>query len=598
MPPRSPRLMFKYPCATTENIVQLAEAVPTLSTLVTALQAGALVDLLSSPGPFTVFAPNNAAFAKIPATILEYLLKPANIKALDRVLELHVVAGKIFARDLTDGEKIKTVNGDVLTVTITAVGEVFVSSVGTKLSLVVAADNVATNGVVHVVDGVLFPSLIPPGPPKTIVDVATADPLLSTLVTALKVGDLVDTLSGAGPFTVFAPTNSAFDELPAGVLANLLKPGNKSQLDDLLTYHVVAGAVFADGLRDGENLTTIEGLQLTVRLGVGVVFINGAKVITPDVNASNGVIHIIDAVLIPKHLPTIAALAAADPDLSTLVTALKAADLVDTLSGPGLFSVFAPTNEAFDKLPDGVLANLLKPENKAQLIDLLTYHVALGRHVFVCNDPKEILDTVAGGTITESCHVPGHSVQRKFFYLATGAKGELRFNQKPVSARNGDVYPIDAVLTPRPPVIPKTIVETAVATADLSTLVVALKAADLVDTLSGPGPFTVFAPTNEAFAALPPGTLTTLLLPQNKAKLVDLLTYHVVKGAVKAKDLSNGERVQTVEGKDVNVTVLDTRIEINEAEVVKADVEASNGVVHLINGVLLPPAVDASTLLK
>lgn len=148
---------------------------------------------------------------------------------------------------------------------------------------------------------------------------------------------------------------------------------------------------------------------------------------------------------------------------------------------------------------------------------------------------------------------------------------------------------------PPPPPAPtppggKTIVELAVATPDLSTLVTALTAAGLVGTLNGVGPFTVFAPTNEAFAALPAGTVANLLKPENKAQLVDILTYHVVSGSVLAKDLSDGEMIATVEGKSVEARVSGNDIFINSARVMTADIAATNGVVHVIDRVLLPPA--------
>jgi len=135
-------------------------------------------------------------------------------------------------------------------------------------------------------------------------------------------------------------------------------------------------------------------------------------------------------------------------------------------------------------------------------------------------------------------------------------------------------------------------VDLAIATPDLSTLVSALKAGGLVATLSGAGPFTVFAPTNEAFSALPAGVLNKLLQPENKAQLVDVLTYHVVAGKVLAKDLTDGEKVKTLEGKDVTVRLVGTLVFINDAQVTTADVLASNGVVHIINAVLLPPTPD------
>jgi uncharacterized surface protein with fasciclin (FAS1) repeats len=133
------------------------------------------------------------------------------------------------------------------------------------------------------------------------------------------------------------------------------------------------------------------------------------------------------------------------------------------------------------------------------------------------------------------------------------------------------------------------IVETAQATPDLSTLVDAVVAADLVETLSGEGPFTVFAPTNDAFAALPPAELERLLKPANKDELAKILTYHVVAGDVKAADLTNGQKVATVEGQDLTIKLDGDKVMVNDAEVVQADIETSNGTVHVIDGVLLPP---------
>ena len=138
---------------------------------------------------------------------------------------------------------------------------------------------------------------------NTIVDLAVATPDLSTLVTALKAADLVDTLSGKGPFTVFAPTNEAFAKLPAGALANLLKPENKAQLVDILTYHVAAGDVHAKDLYDKEMIPTVEGKNVTARVSSDGIFINSAKVTAADNDASNGVVHIIDAVLMPPSAP-------------------------------------------------------------------------------------------------------------------------------------------------------------------------------------------------------------------------------------------------------------------------------------------------------
>jgi uncharacterized surface protein with fasciclin (FAS1) repeats len=138
------------------------------------------------------------------------------------------------------------------------------------------------------------------------------------------------------------------------------------------------------------------------------------------------------------------------------------------------------------------------------------------------------------------------------------------------------------------------IVELASDTDNLSTLVAAVKAAGLVETLSGEGPFTVFAPTNEAFAALPEGTVENLLKPENRDMLVKILTYHVVSGKVMSGDLSDGMMAETVEGSQISVSITDAGVSINDASVVTADVEASNGVVHLIDSVIMPPEDSSS----
>jgi len=133
------------------------------------------------------------------------------------------------------------------------------------------------------------------------------------------------------------------------------------------------------------------------------------------------------------------------------------------------------------------------------------------------------------------------------------------------------------------------IVDLAVATDFLSTLVAAVKAGDLVDVLKGDGPFTVFAPTNEAFAKLPAGTVEDLLKPENKAKLVAVLTYHVVPGKILSTDLKNGQKATTVQGSEITITLKDGKAMINNATVTAADIMADNGVVHVIDTVILPP---------
>jgi len=432
---------------------------------------------------------------------------------------------------------------------------------------------------------------------KNIVQLAESVSDLSTLVAAVVAGDLADTLSSPGPFTVFAPTNEAFKALPPGTFDRLMKPANKKELVDILTYHVLPEKLLSKDLITLHSVTTVEGKPLRVTDLGGRVIVGGHFVITADNVASNGVVHIIDGVLSPPSGPSgdnIAELAAANPDLSTLVTALKAADLVGTLSGKGPFTVFAPTNEAFAKLPVGVLDNLLKPQNKAQLVDLLTYHVGLGNLTFRNIYGKELIPSVEGSNLTATWHIGGcpHGPRHYCNWI-----DKQRLNGF-VSASNGNVYPIDGVLTP--PGAKTNIVQLAESVSDLSTLVAAVVAGDLADTLSSPGPFTVFAPTNEAFKALPPGTFDRLMKPENKKELVDILTYHVLPEKVLSKDLKPFQAVKTVEGKPLHVTKFGGLVRVGASleskdlkNVTKADNVANNGVVHIIDGVLLPPSSSA-----
>ena len=299
------------PATKSVTIITVASSNKDFSTLVTAVKAAKLVDTLSGKGPFTVFAPNNAAFAKVDKATLDDLLKPENVDQLKSILTYHVVAGKVMSSDLTDGQKVKTVEGDELTVGIKD-GKVTLTDANGGVVNVVKADLDAGNGVIHVIDGVLMPKTDDMGSDDgsaaasgTIVDVAAGNADFSTLVAAVKAASLVETLSGEGPYTVFAPTNEAFAKLPAGTVDTLLKPENKDKLAAVLTYHVVSGKVLSSDLSDGQKVKTVQGEELTVGVKDGKVTLtdangNTVNVVKADLEASNGVIHVIDGVVTPK----------------------------------------------------------------------------------------------------------------------------------------------------------------------------------------------------------------------------------------------------------------------------------------------------------
>merc|ERR1712039_1141987 len=221
------------------------------------------------------------------------LLKPENKASLVDILTYHVLPAQVLSTDLQPEQVVTTVEGKDLRVTVTN-GEVYANTVK-----VVGADNLASNGVAHIIDGVLLPPALSDAKPN-IVELAQSVDDLSTLVAAVVAGDLVETLSSPGPFTVFAPTNEAFSALPAGTLDSLLKPENKDQLVDILTYHVLPAQVLSTDLKPKQVVKTVEGKELLVTIYKGNVYANKAKVVGADNMASNGVAHIIDGVLLPK----------------------------------------------------------------------------------------------------------------------------------------------------------------------------------------------------------------------------------------------------------------------------------------------------------
>ncbi len=311
----------------------------------------------------------------------------------------------------------------------------------------------------------------------TIVDVAVGAGTFETLVAAVTAAGLAETLSGEGPFTVFAPTDDAFAALPEGLVEALLLPENVDALTAVLTYHVLGAEVPSSDVASGD-VETLQGEAITLAVGDdGTVMVNDATVTAVDVEASNGVIHVIDTVLVPPSIDA---------------TALLVADAMEDE---------AMEDEAME---------------------------------------DEAMEDEAGGD---------------------------------------------------------TIVDVAVGAGTFETLVAAVTAADLAETLSGEGPFTVFAPTDDAFAALPEGLVEALLLPENVDALTAILTYHVLGAEVPSSDVADGD-VETLQGEVITLAVGDDgSVMVNSANVIAVDVEASNGVIHVIDSVLVPPSIDPSTLL-
>ena len=268
--------------------------------------------------------------------------------------------------------------------------------------------------------------------PMDIVDTAIADGRFTTLVAAVEAAGLVDALKAEGPLTVFAPTDDAFAALPEGTVESLLE--DIPALTDILLYHVVEGKVMAEDVVELSQAMTLQGQYVDIRVEDGSVFIDDAQVIITDIETSNGVIHVIDAVIQPETRD-IVEVAAEDGRFSTLVTAVEAAGLVDALKGEGPLTVFAPTDDAFAALPEGTVEGLL--EDIPALTDILLYHVVDGK--VMASDVVELseAETLLGQTLNISV-----------------MDGKVMINESEViitdiETSNGVIHVIDAVLLPQ-----------------------------------------------------------------------------------------------------------------------------------------------------
>ena len=416
-------------------------------------------------------------------------------------------------------------------------------------------------------------------PSNTVVDIVVNSPVHNVLEAAVLEADLAGALSGEGPFTVFAPTDDAFIALAGALNATPEDLLALPELTDILLYHVVGATALSSDLSDGQTIATLNGADVTVTINNDGIFINDAQVTVADIVADNGVVHVIDAVLIPptpEPAGTVVDIVVNSEVHNLLEAAVLEADLAETLSGEGPFTVFAPTDDAFIALAEALS---LAPEDLLalpELADILLYHVVGATALSTDLSDGQMVTTLNGSDVTVTINEAGIFINDAQVIVAD------------LVATNGVVHVIDAVLTP--PVPTNTVVDIIV-NSDIHTILeAAVLEADLAGALSGEGPFTVFAPTDEAFAALADALGATaadlLALPE----LADILLYHVVGATAFSTDLSDGQMVATLNGAEVEVSIeCDGSIFINDAQVILADIEADNGVVHVLDAVLIPP---------
>ncbi|TVR79305.1 MAG: T9SS C-terminal target domain-containing protein, partial [Saprospirales bacterium] len=514
----------------------------------------------------TVFAPTDDAFAAIDSAVLAEVLD--NPELLEAILLYHVVGSVALSTDLEDGMEIETLLGENVTVTIN--GGVFIND-----AQVTVADLVADNGVVHVIDAVLLP---PADEPFTVFDIIDGSDDHFTLSAVLELSGLDAALADPdASLTVFAPTDDAFAAIDSAVLAEVLD--NPELLEAILLYHVVGSVALSTDLEDGMEIETLLGENVTVTINGGV-FINDAQVTVADLIADNGVVHVIDAVLLPPADEpfTVMDVIENSDDHETLNSLLQISGLNTLLANPEAeFTVFAPTDDAFALIPEEVLDEILNDPDLLEII--LAYHVVGSVALSTDLEDGMEIETLIEEPVTVTINAEGIFINN------------ARVTFADIVADNGVVHVIDAVLIPFPAF---TVADVIANSPDHNTLNAAISAAGLTETLSDPfASFTVFAPTDDAFDALPEGLLEELL-DDPQGLLTDILLYHVVGAVAFSTDLEDGMEIETLLGEAVTVTINNDGVFINNAQVTFADIEADNGVVHVINAVLSPPTSTAN----
>lgn len=351
--------------------------------------------------------------------------------------------------------------------------------------------------------------------------VADSSKSFNVLTGLLRLTNLDEVLKG-GSYTVFAPTDTAFASLPPETFRALLKPENRQTLIEILKYHVVAGDMTSSSLKSGA-FKTVEGANVDVNVGSSGVTVGGATVTQPDIKANNGVIHVIDKVIVPSAIAT----------------------AVTSMLGP----------------------NALTPRSFSELTSSRSTTMS----------PSSTSMSTGSGSMSS-----GSNSMR----MSSGS-GSMRMNSGSTSMSSGSGSS-STTMNSSSTTANSNLVAVAASNNSFKILTAALKATGLDQKLASGGPYTIFAPTDEAFDALPEGVVEELLKPENRDTLIKLLTYHVVQGEKSSSMLQSGA-TETLEGASVQVNVSSSGVMVNDAKVVQPDIQASNGVIHVIDKVILPP---------
>lgn len=550
----------------------LAMANEQLGALSTAMIQAGLLDILLTGGPYTILAPTDEAFAALDNATVAALT--ADQERLAAVLRFHVIAGALPLADLEAMETVENLEGVPL--------EIVADEQGLRISeaRILVSDIVVPNGIVHVVDAILYPLQ-----ETQVVDLIRGEESLGTLVTLLELTNLEEQLRQAEPFTILAPTDEAFAAFFAQHPALM---DDVEGLTALLKRHIIATPVLLDVAQESVTHETWSRAPVTVAFKDLGFTVEGATVLLANLEAADGAIHVIDQVLAipenaaPEIAPELMALVQQRGDLGILTQVFGLEMLQEQLAGLEAFTLFVPTEEAFRALSDETIEQLVADR------ELQTY--VLRNHIV----PQALLAADLA-TLTETLTLAGEPLRLQADPLAVN---EAALAATDIQVSGGVVHIVEAVLLPPPAdappaeqaeATPPPVAPPAIASRQMS-LVAMLRAivdSGLLDELELIGPFTIFGPSDVALAALPAELLTAIF--RDPQALRALLELHIVPGALSAGELVPGV-LQSLAGLDLTVAVdpASGMLTVNGANIVWMDMRIGDVVIHIVDRVLLP----------
>lgn len=545
---------------TDPNLLEVIQNDPDFSTLAGIIDDLGLGASLTNE-QLTVFAPTNSALEAV-STVIPTLTEDD----LTQIVQYHLTNGTVLSTDLQASQDVEMLQGEVTLIEAGGSGVLINGS-----SQVVKPDLEATNGVVHGIDQILLPDayrVALQGP--SLVEVAEQAGNFTTLLSLVESAGLTTTLKYKGPFTVFPPTDAAFTELGEQVDLGAIT-SDTDLVTNILLYHLLSGEVLSTDLESEQMVPSLTEEPLYITAGESVMVNGTATVTTPDItDATNGVLHVVDSVLLPNALQTIPGLVTKNYNLSTLLDLVAARpDVLELLGNESAsFTVFAPNNQAFE---DALAANPGLTEE--QVSTILGYHLLATEVLSTDLEEQQAVETVGGENI--------------FVTVADGTvtiNNSVTVTMADITGSNGTVHVIDGVLLPNAFTPVTGIVSKNYNLSTLLSLVAEREA--ILNTLSDEeSEFTIFAPTNEAFEAA-----LEAYPDLTEEQITEILTYHVLTSKVLSSDLSDGQTAETFQGEDITVSIGDDSVQINNATVTTVDLEGTNGVVHIIDSVLLPPS--------